>query len=334
MDFFIPIIIIVLLAWIYDFWNGANDCANSIATVVSTRAMSFRKAIFMTGFFNFFGAFVSTEVAKTIGKGIVDPSAVTMGIIISGLAGAIIWTIVSTQLGLPISVTHALIGGLAGAGVASGGFGVLNAGGFVKVAQGIFGSPLISFVIAGSFFIFLVWTIKFFFSKVRASKLNNFFKRGQILTSLAVSFTHGMNDTQNAMGIITIALISAGYLGDFKVPFWVILGSGTFMALGTIWGGQRVIKTVGQKIYDLHPVHGFTAELSSAVLIYLQSLGGIPLSTTQVVTAGVMGVGAVERKAQVQWRKVNEIFFTWVLTIPGSAAISAILFFVLRNFIE
>jgi len=333
MESIILIVIIVLLAWVYDFWNGANDCANSIATVVSTRALSFRKAIFMTGFFNFFGAFVSTEVAKTIGKGIVDPSAITTGIIISGLAGAIIWTIASTQLGLPISVTHALIGGLIGAGVASGGLGVLEISGLTKIVEGIFGSPLISFFAAGLFFIILVWGIKIFFRKVSAFKLNNFFRRGQILTSLAVSFTHGMNDTQNAMGIITIALVSGGYLADFKVPLWVIFGSGTFMALGTIWGGHRVIKTVGQKIYDLKPIHGFATEFSSAVLIYLQSLGGIPLSTTQVVTAGVMGVGSTEHKAQVQWKKVNEIFFTWVLTIPGSAAIGAVLFFAIRNFV-
>lgn len=288
----------------------------------------------MTGFFNFFGAFVSTEVAKTIGKGIVDPSAITMAIIISGLAGAIVWTIVSTRFGLPISVTHALIGGLAGAGAAGGGLGVLNAEGLIKVAKGIFGSPLISFIAAGAFFVALVWTVKIFLSKVQAPKISNFFKMGQVLTSLAVSFVHGMNDTQNAMGVITIALISAGYLGDFKVPLWVIIGSGTSMALGTIWGGHRVIKTVGQKIYDLKPIHGFATEFSSAILIYLQSLGGIPLSTTQVVTAGVMGVGAVERKAQVRWRKVREIFLTWVLTIPGSAAIGAILFLALRNFIE
>ena len=334
MEPFIFIVIIVLLAWVYDFWNGANDCANSIATVVSTRAMSFRTAILMTGFFNFFGAFVSTEVAKTIGKGIVNPAAITTGIIISGLLGAIIWTVASTQLGLPISVTHALIGGLIGSGIASGGFGVLRTDGLIKIVQGIFGSPLISFFAAGLFFIFLVWVLKLFFHKVPAFKLNNFFRRGQILTSLAVSFTHGMNDTQNAMGIITIALVSGGYLADFNVPLWVIAGSGTFMALGTIWGGHRVIKTVGQKIYDLKPIHGFATEFSSAVLIFLQSLGGIPLSTTQVVTAGVMGVGSTEHKSQVQWKKVNEIFLTWILTIPGSAAIGAVLFLVLKNFIN
>lgn len=334
MDPIFFIILIVLLAWTYDFWNGANDCANSIATVVSTRAMSFRWAILMTGSFNFFGAFVSTEVAKTIGKGIVDPAAITTSIIISGLAGAIIWTIVSTQFGLPISVTHALVGGMAGAGVASGGWEVLNAGGLFKIFQGIFGSPLISFFIAGLFFVLLAWVIKIFLKNIPALKLSHFFRRGQVLTSLAVSFTHGMNDTQNAMGIITIALVSGGYLEDFNVPFWAILGSGTFMALGTIWGGHKVIKTVGQKIYDLKPVHGFAAEFSSAVLIFMQSLGGVPLSTTQVVTAGVMGIGAAERKAQVQWKKVNEIFLTWVLTIPGSAAIGALLLLILRNFIR
>jgi len=247
MDPIFFIILIVLLAWTYDFWNGANDCANSIATVVSTRAMSFRWAILMTGFFNFFGAFVSTEVAKTIGQGIVDPAAVTTGIIISGLAGAIIWTIISTQFGLPISVTHALVGGMVGAGVASGGWSILNTDGLWKIFQGIFCSPLISFFAAGLVFVLLAWIIRIFLRNIPALKLSHFFRRGQIFTSLAVSFTHGMNDTQNAMGIITIALISGGYLSNFRVPFWVILGSGTFMALGTIWGGHKVIKTVGQK---------------------------------------------------------------------------------------
>lgn len=330
MDPLILVLIIIVLAWSYDFWNGTNDAANSIATTVSTRALTFKKAVILAALFNLLGAFITTEVAKTIGKGIIMPEIISQQLLIFALIGAIVWVALSTRLGIPISVTHSLVGGLMGVGLVSAGLGAIKIAGLFKVAKGMLGAPLISFFLSALMIVLLSHLIKYFFKKASGAKINKYLRRGQILTTLSVSLTHGMNDTQNAMGVITASLVVGGFLQDFKVPFWVILGSGLFMALGTMYGGHRVIKTVGRKIYKIRPLHGFSAELSSAVLIFLHSLGGIPLSTTQVVTAGVMGVGGVERRAGVNWRKVIEILFTWIFTIPGAALISGLLFLVFK----
>lgn len=326
MSSLLLVIVIVILAWGYDFWNGANDCANSIATTISTRALSFKQAVFWAALFNVLGAFITTEVAKTIGKGIVAPEVLTLKLIIFALIGAIVWVAISTHLGIPISVTHSLVGGLMGVGLASYGAGAMKVSGLIKVIKGMLGAPIISFIISSFAIIAVSWLIKWFLARFSASKINQFLRRGQIFTTLSISLTHGMNDTQNAMGIISASLVAGGFLSSFKVPIWVILGSGIFMGLGTLWGGHRVIHTVGKRLYRVQPIHGFSTELSSAVLIFLHSIGGIPLSTTQVVTAGVMGVGASERRAQVNWRKIIEIFSTWIFTIPGAALISGLLY--------
>jgi len=199
--------------------------------------------------------------------------------------------------------------------------------------SGIFLNQYISFLISAFVLIGLSWLIKIFFSKISPAKVSQYLRRGQIFTTLGVSLTHGMNDTQNAMGVITASLFAGGFLSEFKIPLWVIFSCGIFMALGTLYGGHRVIRTVGRKIYRVQPIHGFSTEFCSSILIFLKSLGGIPLSTTQVVTAGVMGAGGVERKALVNWKKVIEIFFTWIFTIPGAAIISGILFFLFKLFI-
>ena len=193
--------------------------------------------------------------------------------------------------------------------------------------SGIFLNQYISFLISAFVLIGLSWLIKIFFSKISPAKVSQYLRRGQIFTTLGVSLAHGMNDTQNAMGVITASLFAGGFLSEFKIPLWVIFSCGIFMALGTLYGGHRVIRTVGRKIYRVQPIHGFSTELSSSILIFLKSLAGIPLSTTQVVTAGVMGVGGAERKTLVNWRKLIGIFFTWIFTIPGAAIISGILFF-------
>jgi len=323
------LVLIVILAWLYDFWNGANDCANSIATTISTHALSFKTAVFLSAIFNFLGSLFSTEVAKTIGKGILNQEVITPFLLIFSLIGAILWTWLSTKFGIPISVTHALIGGLIGPGLVSAGLSSLIFKGLVKIAIGMFLAPIIGFLASAFFFIFIVWIIKLFV-KASPSKIQNFFRMVQRITTPLVSFAHGLNDTQNAMGIITIALFSAGYLKSFVVPLWVKIGSGLFMALGTIYAGQKVVRTVGQKIYRISPLHGCATESASSLLIILQSLFGIPLSTTQVITAGVMGIGAVERKALVNWRKLIEIFFVWIFTIPGSVVISGSLFFIFK----
>ena len=330
MTAIILVIIIIILAWTYDFWNGANDCANSIATSISSRALSFRKAILLAAIFNLFGAFITTEVAKTIGKGIVLPEVISQELLIFALIGAIIWVVLSTKFGIPISVTHSLVGGLIGAALISVGFSALVGSGLIKVATGMILAPIIGFLLGIFLILGLSWLIKIFFSKLSPFRISQSFRLGQIFSASAVSLSHGMNDSQNAMGIITASLLAGGFLSEFKVPFWVILGSGIFMTLGTFYGGQRVIRTLGRKIYKIQPVHGFSAETSSAIIIILQSLAGVPLSTTQVISSAVTGVGAVERKALVNWRKVIEIFFTWIFTIPGAAIISGISFFIFQ----
>ncbi len=328
MSGLILVVIIIILAWVYDFWNGANDSANSIATTVSTHALSFRRAIFLAAIFNFFGAFISTEVAKTIGKGIVQPEIISQSLLIFALIGAIIWTIFSTKYGIPISVTHSLIGGLVGAALVSVGISAMVKSGLIKVAVGMILAPMLGFFLAIFLILGLSWFIKFFFSKISPLRISQTFRLGQIFSASAVSLSHGMNDSQNAMGIITASLLASGFLTEFRVPFWVIFGSGIFMAFGTIYGGQAVIRTLGRKIYKIQPIHGFSAETSSAIIIILQSFAGVPLSTSQVITSAVTGVGAVERRAQVNWRKVIEIFFTWIFTIPGAAVISGTLFLI------
>lgn len=324
----VPVITVIILAWGYDFWNGANDRANSIATTVSAKALSFKQATLLAGFFNLAGAFITTEVAKTIGKGIVSPKIISQPLLIFSLIGAIIWVVASTRLGIPISVTHSLVGGLIGAGLVKAGFMVLNKGGLIKVMIGMVLAPVVGFAAAFVLILILVWLVKLLFSNISGFKLNQFFRKSQILTTVAISLSHGMNDTQNAMGVITASLLAGGFLSEFEVPIWVILGSGFFMALGTIWKGKKVMRTVGRKIYKVKPVHGISAEASSAVVIGIESLLGVPLSTTQVISSGVMGVGTAERRAEVKWREIIRIFFTWVFTIPGAAIISGLLFWI------
>lgn len=333
MSSLVLIIIIVVLSWTYDFWNGANDCANSIATTVSTRALSFKRAIFLTGIFNLLGAFISTEVAKTIGEGIVSPETVSLQLLIFALVGAIIWIILSTKFGIPISVTHSLIGGLVGAALVNSGPSVLIKSGLFKVFIGMIVAPILGFLLGIFLILGVSWFIKIFFSNLSSFKISQGLRFGQIFSASAVALSHGMNDTQNAMGIITAALLTGGFLSEFKVPFWVIFGSGFFMALGTFFGGRKVIKTLGKKIYKIRPLHGFCAETASAVIVFFQSLSGVPLSTTQVISSAVTGVGAIERKAKVNWQIVIEILLAWVFTIPGSAIISAFLFFLFSGFI-
>jgi len=330
MSGLILVIIVVILAWVYDFWNGANDCANSIATSVSTRALSFRKAIVLAAIFNLFGAFITTEVAKTIGEGIVQPEVISQPLLIFSLMGATIWVVLSTKFGIPISVTHSLVGGLVGAAIVTVGFGALVGWGLLKVLIGIILAPIVGFLLGILLILGFSWLIKIFFSKISPFRISQGFRWGQIFSASAVAFSHGMNDSQNAMGVITASLLAGGFLTEFRVPFWVIFGSGIFMVFGILYGGHEVIRTLGRKIYKIQPVHGFCAETSSAIIIILQSLAGVPLSTSQVITSAITGVGAVERRAQVNWRKVIEIFYTWIFTIPGAAIISGILFFLFK----
>lgn len=326
----ILVVLVIILAWVYSFWNGANDAANSIASAISTRALSFRGAIFLAAVFGLLGAFISTEVAETIGRGIVMPEAISQSFLIFALIGAIIWVAFSTKFGIPVSVTHSLVGGLIGAATVSAGVSALIGSGLIKIAMGMILAPVIGFLLGIILILGFSWLVKICFARLSSFKISQIFRFGQIFSSSAVALSHGMNDSQNAMGIITVSLLAGGFLPEFKVPFWVIFGSGFFIALGIYYGGQAVIKTLGRKIYKIRPIHGFSAQTSSAIIIILQSFAGVPLSTTQVISSAITGVGAVERKALVNWRKVIEIFFTWIFTIPGAAIISGFLFFLFK----
>lgn len=321
-------IAIIVLALLFDFLNGMNDAANSIATVVSTRVLTPRLAVLWAAFFNFVAAFgFGVHVATTIGKGIVDTTIVNHVMILSSLIGAVIWTHFCTKFGLPISVSHALIGGLAGSAIAKAGFGALIASGLIKVTLFIFLSPLIGFILGIIFMIAVTWIFKDW--KVR--KVDKFFRVGQLISSAAFSLGHGTNDAQKTMGIIAVLLYSGGYLGnEFYVPFWVVLLSHTVIGLGTYAGGWQVIRTMGMKLTHLRPIGGFCAESAGAIVLISTSSAGIPVSTTHTISGAIMGVGSVKRMSAVRWGIAGKIIWAWILTIPFSALCGAIFYYLLN----
>jgi len=318
--------VILILAWSYDFFNGMNDAANAIATTICTRALSPYQAILLARTLNFLGAFLTTEVAKTIGK-IVAPEYATYEVIISALIGATTWSWLCTYLGIPISITHSLIAGLMGAAFASGGLHAIqwHAVGN-KIFIGLIVSPVAGFF--GGFLLMLA--MMWIFQKGTPSRLNLLFRRGQILSAAYMAYSHGTNDTQNAMGVITFALVSAGILKSFEVPFWVKLTSAFFMALGTSVGGWRVIKTLGMRLVNLQPVQGFSAEAGAGTTMLVTSLLGMPISTTHAISTAVMGAGAVKRFSAVRWGIGTHIVLTWIFTFPGAALIAAAAYSLLR----
>lgn len=315
-------VFIICLALLFDFYNGMNDAANSIATVVSTRVLTPLQAVAWAAFFNFFAAFVfGVSVAATIGKGIVDPTVVDNGLILSALIGAIILTAAATHLGLPISVSHAIIGGLGGAAVVKAGTAMLIGSGIFKVVLFIFIAPLLGLAIAYIFSILTLWIVL----NQSPLEVDRWFRRLQLLSAAAYSLSHGSNDAQKTMGIIALVLFTNGMLhGEFYVPLWVILLSYTFIALGTLIGGWKVIKTLGMRMTKLSPFGGFSAESSAGLTIIFATILGIPVSTTHTITGAIIGVGAVRGVSAVRWGVARNILWAWVLTIPLSAAASAI----------
>lgn len=295
-----------------------NDCANAIATTVSTRALSPRLAILLAATLNIAGAFITTAVAKTIGKGIVAPDAIDQWILVAALLGATIWSAFCTYYGIPVSITHALVGGLIGAAFAAEGADIILMAGIKKVLLAMVLGPLAGFVGAYIMMVVIYWLAK----NANPHKASRFFLRGQIFSASFMALSHGANDTQNAMGIITIALVAGKFLDSFVVPTWVILGSGLFMGLGTYIGGWKVIKTMGMKMVKLRPVHGFSAETSASLSIIVHTLFGAPMSTTHVISTAVMGVGASERLSRVKWGVAFHIIVAWILTMPFAALIS------------
>jgi PiT family inorganic phosphate transporter len=317
---------IILAALVYDFFNGFNDCANAIATTVSTRALSPRAAIIMAWVLNFFGALSHTAVAATVGKGVVDPQQVSLTLVLVALIGASAWTGMASFSGIPVSVTHSLIGGLLGAGIVASGIQIIMVKGISKILLAMILSPICGFL--GGWL--LILAVSWVFKNSSFRWVNRRFKRWQILSAAWMAFSHGMNDAQNAMGIIAMALVSYGALATFEVPLWVMIACATAMALGTSVGGWKVIKTMGSKVFKLQPVHGFSAETSAAAVIAGMSLFGAPISTTHVISTAIMGSGSARGLSTVRWGIVKNIVIAWIVTIPASALIAGILYFIVQ----
>ena len=324
-DYSILLFLVIALALLFDFSNGWHDSANAIATVISTRVLSPLTAVLFAGVLNVAGAFSFTAVAKMVSKGIIDPSAVNDVVIIAALGGAIIWNFITLNMGLPSSSSHALIGGMVGAGFIHGGLGVLQVAGLVKVLKAMVLSPFFGFVIAFILMVVLSWI---FFRTPRGIAIV-LFRRLQLLSAGLMAFSHGANDAQKAMGIITLALLSAGHISTAEVPQWVIVSCALAMGLGTVLGGWKIIRTLGMGIVKLEPVHGFAAETGAAAVLMATAQIGLPVSTTHTITSSVMGVGAVNRLSAVRWGVTRRIVYAWLCTLPGAALLAILLYSIL-----
>jgi inorganic phosphate transporter, PiT family len=331
MDFnLLYIIIIILVALAFDFTNGMHDAANSISTIVSTRVLTPKQAIIWASFFNFI-AFLAfgTAVAKTIGSGMIDINAVTPTVIFGGLLGAISWNLITWYFGLPSSSSHALIGGYAGAAIVKSGFSVIIAAGWYKTLIFIVLAPAIGLVLGFLLRITATWLVH----GQKPAFINRWSRLMQVVSAAAYSLGHGGNDAQKTMGIITSLLVTGGLLQTFTIPLWVVLLAQAAIALGTLSGGWRIVKTMGQKITKLQPIDGFCAEAASAVSIFTATHLGVPVSTTHVITGAISGVGAVKRLTAVRWGLTLRIVWAWLFTIPAAALIGALFYLVLRIFL-
>jgi PiT family inorganic phosphate transporter len=320
----LTLVAVIAVALFFDFTNGFHDTANAIATSVSTRALSPRNAVLIAAILNFAGAFVSFAVAATIAKGIVDPSAVTLSVILAGLVGAITWNLITWFLGLPSSSSHALIGGVVGSAIAASGLDVINWDGiWEKVVKPGVLSPMIGFAAALVLMFLIVWAIR----KRSPTRVNRVFRRAQIVSGSFVAFTHGTNDAQKTMGIMALALVVSGHLDpEFtRPPTWVIVSAALAMALGTYAGGWRIIKTMGTRIVKIDPPQGFAAQTACAGILWTTAHYGFPVSTTQTISGCVMGAGASRRFSAVRWGIAGNIVVAWILTLPASGLVGAIM---------
>jgi PiT family inorganic phosphate transporter len=326
------VIAIIIIALAFDFLNGMNDAANSIATVVATKVLSPNLAVAWAAFWNFAAVFVfGVHVAKTIGKGIVEANVINEYVVLSALLGAIIWVYTCTHFGLPISVSHSLIGGLIGPALLIGGTEVLISSGIIKVAIFIFLSPIVGFLLGYLIMVLTMWVFK----KTKPRKVDGIFRVMQLVSSAVFSLGHGSNDAQKTVGIITILLFSTGYLtGEFHAPAWVIFASYTTIGLGTLAGGWKVIKTLGNSLTHLKPVQGFCAETAGALTVIGSTLGGIPVSTTHTITGSIMGVGSVKRLSAVRWGVAGNIILAWVLTIPACILMSGGVYLIIKLLVK
>jgi len=320
----------IIIALIFDFVNGFNDSANSVATVIGTRVLKPLHAVALSAVANFVGPFVfGVAVATTIAKGIVSPDEITVYMIIGGLAGAIAWSSLCTYFGLPISNSHSLIGGIMGAAIIGLGFETLVYGGLTKVFAGIIIAPIGGIV----FGMALVGIIIAVFAKRRPAVVNRTFGRLSIISSAWLALTHGANDGQKTMGIIVLILFSAGIISEIHMPLWVIVAAASAMGLGTFFGGYKVIKTLGLKITRLKPYQGFAAQTGGGMMLAIFAVLGIPASTTHAITGSVMGAGAARRKRAVRWKVSRQIIFSWVITIPGAAGLAIAFTYIIHLFV-
>ncbi|MHB8665953.1 MAG: inorganic phosphate transporter [Burkholderiales bacterium] len=325
------LVILVATALAFDFLNGFHDAANSIATIVSTRVLRPQWAVLWAAFFNFVAFLVfGLSVAATVGKGIIDPAIVDHYVVFGALIGAISWNIITWYFGIPSSSSHALIGGLAGAAVAKGGAGSLVASGFIKTTAAIVLSPLLGLVLGA----LLMLAVSWMFSRTTPRRVDRWFRRLQFVSASLYSLGHGGNDAQKTMGIIWMLLIAAGLSGPKEpLPFWVVIACQSAMALGTMFGGWRIVKTMGQKITKLKPVGGACAETGGAITLFLATWLGVPVSTTHTITGAIVGVGSVNKFNAVRWGVAGNIIWAWVLTIPCSAFIAAVAWFLVQQYL-
>jgi len=314
----IMLVLVIFAALAFDYINGFHDTANAIATCVSTRALSVKAAIFMAAFLNFAGAMVSTKVASTIGKGIVDANHVTQLVVLAGILGAIIWNLITWYYGMPSSSSHAIIGGIMGAVIAHSGAATLHWKGLQKIVMALILSPIIGVAIG---FIFMVIVMRLFHNS-NPGPLNKNFRKLQVASAAFMAFSHGTADAQKSMGVITMALLSYGLIPTFDVPTWVKISCAVAMGLGTAAGGWRIIKTIGKDFVKLQPVHGFCVETAAAGVILGASSIGMPVSTTHVITSTILGVGVSKRLTAVNWNVAKRIVWAWVLTIPAAALVA------------
>jgi PiT family inorganic phosphate transporter len=326
---FIAVVGLILVALVFDYINGFHDAANSIATVVSTRVLTPGKAVVWAAFFNFVAAFTfGTAVAKTVGAGLVDISVVTFAVIFAALVGAIVWDLITWYVGLPTSSSHALIGGYAGAAIAKAGIGAIIPAGWTKTLIFIVLAPLIGLVLGFGLMVALQWICH----RTSPGKVDHWFRRLQLLSAAAYSLGHGGNDAQKTMGIIAGALVAGGYLqladGQLPIPFWVVMSAHAAISLGTLSGGWRIIHTMGSKITKLQPVGGFAAETAGAISLFTATNLGIPVSTTHTITGAIIGVGSIKRLSAVRWGVAGRIVWAWLLTIPLSALIAALVYLI------
>jgi len=317
-DTFLLLVCVIVLATVFDFINGFHDTANAIATSVSTRVLSPKIAVSMAAILNIAGAFAGTAVAKMVGSGLVETASVTQITVVSALLSAIIWDLITWYFGLPTSSSHAILSSLVGAAIATAGTGVIISKGVYKILMGLFFSPVVGLILG----FLLMHLLILIFKRSSPALVTKIFNRAQIASAAYMAFSHGNNDAQKTMGIITMALVSYYKLPDFHVPLWVIVLCATAMGLGTAFGGWKIIKTLGVRLVNLKPIHGFAAEASAATVIEIASRFGLPLSTTHIISSTIMGVGASKRLSAVRWGVGGNIILAWVITLPACAVLA------------